>query len=112
MAVSLRDVAAGAALNEDYASLVSAAETLLRGDPSLDFLIIVRNDGFSIINEQKSWRVETISDSFLLPETRDTFGSIRNVPLLNRRVFSLCAALRLLGNPVGMDPCGAFAGRV
>ena len=87
VAVSLRNVAAGAALNEDYASLVSAGETLLRGDPSLDFLIIVRNDGFSIINEQKSWRVETISDSFLLPETRDTFGSIRNVPLLNRRVF-------------------------
>jgi len=87
VAVSLRDVAAGAALNEDYASLVTASETLLRGDPGLDFLIIVRNDGFSIINEQKSWRVETISDSFLLPETRDSFGSIRTMPLLNRRVF-------------------------
>ena len=87
LTVSLREVATGAAINDDYASVVAACENLLRGDKSLDFLIIVRNDGFSIITEQKSWRVESISDNLLIPETRDSFGSIQKVPLLNRRVF-------------------------
>ncbi len=87
VAVSLRDVAAGAALNEDFASIVMASETLLRGDQSLDFLIILRNDGFAIINEQNSWRVETVADALLLPERREVFGSIRKIPLLDRRVY-------------------------
>lgn len=87
VAVSLRDVAAGAALNEDFTSIVAASEALLRGDQGLDFLIIVRNDGFAIINEQNSWRVETISDDLLLPERRDVSGSIQKIPLLARRVY-------------------------
>lgn len=87
IAASLLNVTAGAAINEDYASIVTTAETLLEGDPGLDFLVIVRNDGFSIINEQEGWRVETISAGVFQPETRGVFSSIQKVPLLNRRVF-------------------------
>ena len=46
VAVSLHDVVAGAAINEDFASVVSAAQTLLTGDPDLEFLIVMKNDGF------------------------------------------------------------------
>lgn len=87
VAVSLRDVAAGAALNEDFSSIVEASEALLRGDQSLDFLIIVRNDGFAIINEQEGWRVDTISDDLLLPEKRDALGAIQKVSLLDKRAY-------------------------
>ena len=36
----------GAAVNEDFASVVSTAQTMLTGDPDLDFLIIMKNTGF------------------------------------------------------------------
>jgi len=87
VAVSLRDVAAGAAVNEDFASLVTASQTLLAGDPDLEFLIIIRNDGFALINEQASWRMEPSVDAFWQPGKRLITGRIETVPLLNKRVF-------------------------
>ncbi|MBU4317388.1 MAG: HAMP domain-containing protein [Proteobacteria bacterium] len=87
VAVSLRDVAAGAAVNEDLASVVSASQTLLGGDPDLDFLIVTKNNGFSLINEQSGWRVEPETHPYWLPEKREPVGGIASVPTLNQRVF-------------------------
>ena len=87
VAVSLHDVAAGAAINEDFASVVSAGQTMLDGDPDLDFLIVMKNDGFSLIIEQNGWRVEPEADAYWLPQQREPAGGIAIVPLLGRRVF-------------------------
>ncbi|WP_373500522.1 HAMP domain-containing protein, partial [Desulfococcus sp.] len=87
VAVSLHDVAAGAAINEDFASVVSAGQTMLDGDPDLDFLIVMKNDGFSLVIEQTGWKVEPEVDAYWLPQQREAVGDIAMVPLLNRRVF-------------------------
>lgn len=87
VAVSLRDVAAGAAVNEDFASLVSASQTLLAGDPDLEFLIIMRNDGFALINQQSGWRVEPSIDRYWQPVERKSTGVLETVQGLNQRVF-------------------------
>ncbi|MEJ2200342.1 MAG: HAMP domain-containing protein [Desulfuromonadaceae bacterium] len=87
VAVSLHDVAAGAAINDDLASVVSASQTLLAGDPDLDFLIITKNDGFSLINRQSGWSAEPHIDSYWLPQKRESSGQIATVPNLNLRVF-------------------------
>lgn len=87
VAVSLHEVAAGAAVNDDLASVVSASQTLLAGDPDLDFLIITKNDGFSLINQQTGWTVEPDIDAYWLPQERETSSKIATVPLLNRRIF-------------------------
>lgn len=87
VAVSLHDVAAGAAVNDDLASVVTASQTLLAGDPDLDFLIITKNDGFSLVNQQTGWSVEPDIDAYWLPQERDPTGKIATVPLVGRRVF-------------------------
>lgn len=87
VAVSMRDVAAGAAINEDFASVVSAGQTMLGGDPDLEFLIVMKNNGFSLVMEQNGWRVETQADAYWLPDNRQPVGAIETVPLLNRRIF-------------------------
>lgn len=87
LAVSLHDVAAGAAINEDYASVVSAAQTLLAGDPELEFLIVMKNDGFSLVIEQNSWKVENNTGSYWLERDRVSRGTIETVPMFDRRVF-------------------------
>lgn len=87
VAVSLYDVAAGAAVNDDLASVVSACQTLLNGDPSIDFLIVTQNDGFALVNQQTSWRVEPAVGDYWTPVKRQRSSGIKTVPLLNQRVF-------------------------
>lgn len=87
VAVSLHEVAAGAAVNEDFASVVSAAQTMLAGDPDLDFLIIMKNTGLSLIIEQSGWRADPEADAYWLPQERKPGNGIETVPLFNRRVF-------------------------
>ena len=87
LTVSLHDVAAGAAVNEDFASVVSAAQTLLSGDPDLEFLIVMKNDGFSLLIEQNGWKVEPEADPYWYFRERKPDSVIQTVPTFNRRVF-------------------------
>ena len=87
LAVSLHDVAAGAALNEDYSSVVNAAQTLLKGDPDLDFLVVMKNDGFALVIEQKAWRVTDLKDRTWIRKIRRPSWTIETVSLFGRRVF-------------------------
>ncbi len=87
VSLSLHDAAAGAALNEDYASVISAAQTMLAGDPGLDFLLVMKNDGFALVIEQEGWCVDQRSDAYWLDRERRPDGGINKVPLFDRRVF-------------------------
>ncbi len=87
LAVSLHDVAAGAAINEDFASVVSAAQTLLAGDPDLEFLVIMKNSGFSLVIEQDKWSVQELTSDYWLNRTRKSTGLLETVPVINKRVF-------------------------
>lgn len=87
VALSLQDATAGAAINEDYASVISSARTMIEGDPALDFLIVIKNDGFSLVIERNGWRVDELSDAYWLERPRVTSGNIATVPLFDRQVF-------------------------
>lgn len=87
VAVSLYDVSAGAAVNDDLASVVSACQTLLNGDSSIDFLIVTQNNGYALINQQTSWRVEPAIGEYWTPIKRQASSGIQTVPILNQRVF-------------------------
>ena len=56
---SLRDVTAGAAINEDYSSVVDHCREMIEGDRSLVYLVVTKNDGFSLIYDRTGWRSET-----------------------------------------------------
>lgn len=87
IAVSLRDVAAGAAVNEDFSSVVDHCKELLHGDPALEYLVVTKNDGFSLINERNGWRSEPKSSEAWHPANRVTTSGIGVMPMFNRRVF-------------------------
>ncbi|MEN6331923.1 MAG: ATP-binding protein [Smithella sp.] len=87
VAVSLHEAAAGAAISEDYASVVNTAQTMLAGDPKLNFLVVAKNDGNALIIEKTGWRVEPRVDAFWRPAKRQTIASIAKIPLFNKRVF-------------------------
>jgi len=56
---SLRDVTAGAAINEDYSSVVDHCREMIEGDRSLVYLVVTKNDGFSLIYDHADWRSTT-----------------------------------------------------
>lgn len=87
VAISMHETAAGAAVNNDFASVVSAAQTLLAGDQGLDFLIVIKNDGFALVIHQSGWKVAPEMDSYWLPRERLAAGTIHTVPVFNQRVF-------------------------
>jgi signal transduction histidine kinase/DNA-binding response OmpR family regulator len=87
LAASLHNVAAGAAVNEDFSSVVDHCKEMLDGDQALDYLVITKNDGFSLINDRSGWRSETNASKTWRPDIRKPVSGIGVVPLLNRRVF-------------------------
>ena len=87
LAASLHNVAAGAAVNEDFSSVVDHCTEMLDGDHALDYLVITKNDGFSLINERTGWHSETNAAKVWRPEARQPVSGIGVVPLFNRRVF-------------------------
>ncbi len=87
VAVSLWDVVAGAVVNEDFGSVVDHCIRMLAGDPTIDYLVITRNDGFSLLHDHQGWRVETDLPGEWRPERRVATSGIAVVSLFNRRAF-------------------------
>jgi signal transduction histidine kinase/HAMP domain-containing protein len=87
VAISLRDVAAGAVVNEDFSSVVDHCEEMLKGDSALEYLIVTKNDGFSIICDRTGWRSEPKAGVEWRPAQRVKNSGIGTVPIFERRVF-------------------------
>ncbi len=85
--VSLKGEVASASISEDYSSVVDHAMQVLAGDPSVDFLVITKSGGYSIIIQRTGWRTETKNDAYWLPKERKPVGEIGVVPLFGKRLF-------------------------
>jgi len=87
VAVSLRDVTSSAVVNEDYSSVVDHCVEMIKGDPAIEFIVVTRNDGFSLVHDRTGWRSQPL-DSEWHSNKRIATGSIREVPLFQRRVYA------------------------
>jgi signal transduction histidine kinase/DNA-binding response OmpR family regulator/HPt (histidine-containing phosphotransfer) domain-containing protein/HAMP domain-containing protein len=88
VAVSLRDVVASAVVNEDYGTVVEHCLAMIKGDKTIDYLVITRNDGFSLIHDRSGWRTQTKAPKEWRPDDRVARSSLGVVSMFNRRVFS------------------------
>ncbi|MGJ5819687.1 sensor histidine kinase [Paludibaculum fermentans] len=86
VAVSIRGVAAGAAVSEDYSSVVDQAMQVLSGDTAIDYVVVTKNDGFSIVVDRSTWKIDKLNETWR-PAARTPTSSIGIVPLFGRRVF-------------------------
>lgn len=86
VAVSIRGVAAGAAVSEDYSSVVDQAMQVLSGDTAIDYVVMTKNDGFSIVVDRSTWKIDKLGEAWR-PAARTPVSSIGVVPLFGRRVF-------------------------
>jgi len=70
VAASIKAVAAGAAVSEDYSVVVDQAMQVLAGDERIDFVVITKNDGFSVITDRANWKTETLGACPRIPQIR------------------------------------------
>ena len=54
---ALQGEVAGAAISEDYSSVVEHAMQVVAGDPAVQFLVITKNDGYSVVVTRNGWRM-------------------------------------------------------
>jgi signal transduction histidine kinase len=87
VSVALQGEVAEAAISEDYSSVVEHAMEMLKGDKAVDFLVITKNDGLSIVVDRKGWRMEPKTDPFWYPALRRPSSELGVAPMFNRRVF-------------------------
>ena len=87
VAVALQGEVADATISEDYSSVVEHAMEVLKGDKGVDFLVITRNDGLSLVVERDGWRMVPKIDRYWRPDLRQPSSELGVVPLFNRRVF-------------------------
>jgi C4-dicarboxylate-specific signal transduction histidine kinase len=78
---------AEAAISEDYSSVVEHAMQVLNGDNAVDFLVITKDDGMSVVVERQGWHMEPKIDPYWHPAVRVASGELGTVPMFNRRVF-------------------------
>jgi signal transduction histidine kinase len=101
ISASLQDVTAGGVVTEDYSSVVDHCKQVLHGDQSISFLIISKNDGFSLIHQtggrtnsaggavillEAQWRTDTLNE-YWRPARRTVRSGIAAVPVFNQRLF-------------------------
>jgi signal transduction histidine kinase len=83
---SLQEVMASAAVSEDYTSVVDQCVQVLAGDDAIDYLVVTKNDGFSVLVDRKGWRTQTLGADWR-PAERTIRDGITMVPLFGRRIF-------------------------
>jgi signal transduction histidine kinase/HAMP domain-containing protein len=101
LSASLQDVIAGAAVTGDYSSVVDHCRQVLQGDETILYIVITKNDGFSLIQEAAAvagapapaggrpeplWHQDTLDASWH-PALRQAASGIGTIPLFGRRVF-------------------------
>ena len=87
VAASLLGVASGAAVNDDYPSMVDHCEEMLRRDPGVEFIVLAKKDGPTFVIHQKGWDYETNAAPIWRPEKQEQVSGVGVTPLSKRPVF-------------------------
>jgi len=74
VAVSLHDVAAGAVMAEDFSVVVDHCMAMLADDETIEYLVLVRHDGFALIHNRDGWENSTLEAKWHPAERHPTAG--------------------------------------
>ncbi len=66
--------------------MADQAMQALAGDQAIDYVVMTKNDGYSIVIDRSTWKVETLGEAWH-PTTRMPTSSIGVSPLFGRRVY-------------------------
>ena len=86
IAASLQEGLARAAVTEDYSELVERCVQTMAADDTIYFLVLAKNDGFSLLVERRAWRTAQLGP-FWRPTGSGPVSAVEVVPVFGKRVF-------------------------
>jgi PAS domain S-box-containing protein len=92
IASSLHDVTTTAAITGDYSTLVEHCVQVIAADKEIEYIVIAKADGFSVVIDRDGWRTEQ-ADSFWRPAQRVRHSDITLVPARQKRAFHFAVPL-------------------
>ncbi|HUB31035.1 MAG TPA: ATP-binding protein [Terracidiphilus sp.] len=101
IAVALQGQIAGAALSEDYSSVVEQAMQVVAGDPDVQLVVITKSDGYSLVIERQGWRIVPKTGGEWRQEDRTPYSTIGYLPLVSKRLFHYATPFDYSGIPWG-----------
>jgi len=105
VAVSIQSVAAGAAVLEDYSAVVDQAMRVLSEDPQIEYVVMTKSDGFSMVIDRSNWKTEKLGAEWR-PASRIAHSSIGVSPLFGHLVFQYAFPFDYGGIPWGWTHVG------
>lgn len=75
-----------ALITEDYGSVIDHCSQLVSSSKSILYVVVTRNDGYSLVHTQNNW-METKYSGFWLPTNHDSNSQIIFSSLVNSKVF-------------------------
>ncbi|MEW6720990.1 MAG: HAMP domain-containing protein, partial [Thermodesulfobacteriota bacterium] len=89
IASSISQVTATAIVAEDYSSAIEHCMKVLKDSDSLLYVIITRNDGFSLVHTRKEWYQDQLEGEWRAPSaSREASGGFRRSGIVDREVFN------------------------
>jgi PAS domain S-box-containing protein len=98
IATSIGQVTATALITEDYSFTVEHCLRLLRDSKSILYIVITRNDGFSLVHTAREWRQDTLRGMWVDGNEQDAAtGRLLQSDLVGQQVFHFTAPFRYSG---------------
>ena len=85
--VSIGQVTASSVISEDFATVIEHCLRVVKESPSIIYVVITRNDGFSLIFTKSGWKQGTLSGEWLPTGSRDPKSSIQKNDLSSVKVY-------------------------
>ena len=97
VATSLDEVTVNSIVLEDYSRVVDHCMKVVRDRPSVLFLVITRNDGFSLLHTADTWSHQTLDGHWKLAGGSGSRASFVESDLVGEQVFQYTYPLRYTG---------------
>lgn len=88
VAASLHEVTSGSVVSEDYSAVVDHCMKVLDGDSGILYLVITRNDGFSLIHRRGNWEMQDLGDEWRPSDRKRTDGFVETTPFVDEALFT------------------------
>ncbi len=87
IASSIGQVTATAIINNDYAFTVEHCLKIIKESNSILYIIITRKDGFSLVHTAGEWRLDTLKNDLVLPNSKNPVEKFLFSNLVKQNVF-------------------------
>jgi PAS domain S-box-containing protein len=87
IAASISQVTATAIVAEDYSSAIDHCMKVLKDSPSILYVVITRNDGFSLVQTKAGWKQQRLGGLWLPKSARTSSSGFLESGLIGKEVF-------------------------